>query len=117
MDKYNPVNNFLPFDSRDKVVNKTTVDKSTVVNTNPNDRTYQMPVTTSYPDTTAFAKFLFPNTSACRDTGYLCVSNADATVNTDRLAYYPTESQYYSPSYSKPSNNIGYQTIKSKPSN
>ena len=110
MDKYNPMNNFLPFDSRDK---KTVV--NTIVKSNPNDRTYQMPVTTSYPDTTAFAKFLFPNTSACRDTGYLCISNADSTVNTDRLAYYPTESQYYSPGYAKPNNNIGYQTIKSKP--
>jgi hypothetical protein len=53
-----------------------------------------MPVTTNAPDTVSFAKLLFPNPSQCRDTGYLCVSNADSTLSLDRLAYFKDDNYY-----------------------
>jgi hypothetical protein len=48
-----------------------------------------MPVTTSYPDTTGFAHYLYPNPSQCRDTGYLCKTNSDNLINLDRMGYTP----------------------------
>ena len=49
------------------------------LNFNPN------PVTTSYPDITELAKYLFKDPARWRDTGYLCRTNADQTRNLDRL--------------------------------
>ena len=77
---YNPMGNFLPFDDR------TRLEACTTSTTN-NMRFYTNPVTTSYPDTSGFAKFLFPNPAKCRDTGYLCKTNADSTLNLDRTIY------------------------------
>ncbi len=79
VNKYNPMCNFLPFDDRTR--------QSACVETNNKLIFYTNPVTTSYPDTTAFAKFLFPDPAKCRDTGYLCKSNADSTLNLDRTIY------------------------------
>jgi hypothetical protein len=98
----NPMGNFLPFDSRTResacpVTNTTNLlPKNEIA-----DDTYKhifvtQPVTTSYPDSTGFAKFLFKDPSECRDTGYLCRSNVDQTLNIDRLVYYPKETFYQS---------------------
>jgi hypothetical protein len=82
--------NFMPFDDRlrgpackEKIENNTGI-----------KNIYTMPVTTSIPDTMEFARFLFPNPARCRETGYLCVTNADSTLSLDRLAYYKDESNY-----------------------
>ncbi len=100
---YNPMGNFLPFDKRDRTAvcnvpisehysNLTpkgeAFDDTFKLNFNPN------PVTTSYPDTTGLAHFLFKNPSKCRDTGYLCVSNADQTRNLDRMGYNSNDKYY-----------------------
>jgi len=85
----NPMGNFLPFDNRKRQpacresINQTGIQQF-----------YTMPVTTSAPDTVGFANFLFPNPARCRETGYLCVTNADATYNLDRLAYYSGDSYH-----------------------
>jgi hypothetical protein len=99
----NPMGNFLPFDDRKReptcivparenldnlVKYSDIVDDSFKYHFNP------QPVTNSYPDTTAFAKFLFPDPARCRDTGYLCRTNADSTLNLDRLAYLPKDKYY-----------------------
>ncbi len=52
------------------------------------------PVTTSAPDTVEFAKFLYPDPARCRNTGYLCKSNVDTTINHDRMEYYPNDKYY-----------------------
>ena len=113
----NPMGNFLPFDRRDRepvcnVSNKEhldnllkygdVVDDSFKYNFNP------QPVTTSYPDTTAFAKLLFPDPSRCRDTGYLCKTNVDKTKNLDRynLNYYPGDKYYQMIDNSKANENV-----------
>jgi hypothetical protein len=91
--------NFLPFDDRkreavcDTPMNEhynlllskgETYDNTFRLNFNPNA------VTTSYPDITGFAKYLFNDPARCRDTGYLCRTNADQTRNLDRMGYnYP----------------------------
>ena len=79
VNKYNPMGNFLPFDDRQRM--------SACDNNNLQPIFYTNPVTKSYPDTTAFAKFLFPDPAKCRDTGYLCKTNADNTLNLDRTIY------------------------------
>ena len=93
---FNPMGNFLPFDKRDRtaVCNVSVAEHNSFLtqkgehfddtfklNFNPN------PVTTSYPDSTGFAHYLFKEPSRCRDTGYLCVSNATQTKNLDRMGY------------------------------
>jgi hypothetical protein len=35
----------------------------------------------------SFAKYLFPNTSICRDTGYLCKLEENRTRNLNRISY------------------------------
>lgn len=96
---YNPMGNFLPFDDRKReavcdipikehynlLISKgETYDNTFRLNFNPNA------VTTSYPDITGFAKYLFNDPARCRDTGYLCRTNADQTRNLDRMGYnYP----------------------------
>lgn len=99
----NPMGNFLPFDPRDRMAvcnvgqkehlnnllkSSDLVDETFKLNFNPN------PVTTSYPDITGFAKYLFPDPARCRSTGYLCKTNADTTFNLDRLGYDPNDKQY-----------------------
>lgn len=79
---YNPMGNFLPFDERTR-----TEACPTSTTNNMQHIFYTNPVTTSYPDTSGFAKFLFPDPSKCRDTGYLCKTNADSTLNLDRTIY------------------------------
>jgi hypothetical protein len=112
---YNPMGNFLPFDRRDRsdvcdvpiakhysylTPKGEAFDDTFKLNFNPN------PVTTSYPDSTGFAHYLFKDPSRCRDTGYLCVTNADQTRNLDRMGY-----NYHGP------NDKYYQEINSKNSN
>ena len=96
---YNPMGNFLPFDDRKReavcdvpinyhhslLISKgETYDNTFRLNFNPNA------VTTSYPDISGFAKYLFNDPAKCRDTGYLCRTNADQTRNLDRMGYnYP----------------------------
>lgn len=80
----NPMGNFMPFDSRSRqpvCVADTAFDYPVTFHT--------MPVTESYQDSTAFAHFLFPNPARCRESGYLCMTNADRTVNLDRIIYQP----------------------------
>jgi hypothetical protein len=55
---------------------------------------YTNPVTTSAPDTVEFARFLFPDPARCRNTGYLCKTNVDTTINHDRMGYFPNETYY-----------------------
>jgi len=88
----NPMKNFMPFDNRTREGACNNTEK--LENTFNIPRAYTMPVTTSYADSTAFANFLFPNPARCRETGYLCVTNADETKNLDRLAYYPNDTYY-----------------------
>tara|TARA_B100001121_G_scaffold308622_1_gene333187 strand:+ start:2367 stop:2756 length:390 start_codon:yes stop_codon:yes gene_type:complete len=38
-------------------------------------------------DQDSFATFLFPNTSACRDTGYLCRVQENSSRNLNRISY------------------------------
>lgn len=93
---YNPMGNFLPFDKRDRpavcnipvsehqkylLPNNETFSDTFKLNFNPN------PVTTSYPDTMELAKLLFKDPAKCRDTGYLCRTNADQTRNLDRMGF------------------------------
>jgi hypothetical protein len=95
----NPMGNFLPFDKRDRsaVCETSTEKKFKLLDAN-NDTFrnifYTNPVTESYPDTTGLAKFLFSNPSQCRDTGYLCRTNVDQTLNLNRLEFYPLEQNY-----------------------
>ncbi len=99
---FNPMGNFLPFDNRmrEQACKDTIEKEKNLIGSNYNiDETfpkifYTMPVTTSYPDTTGFAKFLFPDPARCRDTGYLCMSNADSTINIDRMGIYAGEKNY-----------------------
>lgn len=98
---YNPMGNFLPFDSRIRqpvcnVSNKESIDNlvSNVVDDSYKYNFNAQPVTNAYPDTTAFAKFLFPDPARCRDTGYMCKTNADSTLNLDRLAYFPKDTYF-----------------------
>ena len=102
--KNNPMGNFLPFDNRDKppvcnvpieehykfLEKKENYDNTFRLNFNPNA------VTTSYPDTVGLAKFLFNDPAKCRDTGYLCRTNADQTRNLDRMTigYNPNDKYY-----------------------
>ncbi len=95
----NPMGNFLPFDKRDRASvcnvpasehqqyltsNRESFDGTFRLNFNPNA------VTTSYPDITGFANYLFKDPARCRDTGYLCRTNADQTRNLDRMGFnYP----------------------------
>jgi len=99
--KNNPMGNFLPFDPRDKkqvctvsmnehfkYLNVDNTDHAFRLNFNPNA------VTTSYPDISGLAKFLFKDPARCRDTGYLCVTNAGETRNLDRIGFSPNETYY-----------------------
>ncbi len=114
----NPMGNFLPFDNRQKekvcnvssqehlnnlVSNANIVDDSFKYNFNP------QPVTNAYPDTTAFAKFLFPDPARCRDTGYLCKTNADSTLNLDRLAFYPKDKYFQEIDNNNPNMNPNFK--------
>jgi hypothetical protein len=83
----NPMGNFLPFDDRKR-------EPACRDNIKPTIHFYTMPVTTSAPDSVGFAHYLFPNSARCRETGYLCQTNADTTYNLDRLAYYPGDAYY-----------------------
>ncbi len=86
---YNPMSNFMPFDDRTKQpACRENIENTTGI------YGYTMPVTTSAPDTMGFANFLFPNPARCRETGYMCVVNADCTKNLDRLAYYANEKHF-----------------------
>ena len=93
---YNPQSNFMPFDNRDKAP----ACRELETNTTGIKNIYTMPVTTSSADTIEYAKFLFPNPARCRETGYMCVVNADSSQSLDRLVYY--------------SGDIYYQTINTK---
>lgn len=89
----NPMGNFLPFDPRDrKSACKPTTFSSVNETIKYNFNT--QPVTSSYPDITGFAHYLFANPARCRETGYQCQLNVDNTFNIDRLAYYKNESVY-----------------------
>ncbi len=97
----NPMGNFLPFDNRTRqaVCNNTIKENIDNLVSNVVDDSYKynfntQPVTNAYPDTTAFAKFLFPDPARCRDTGYMCRTNADSTLNLDRLAYFPNDKYF-----------------------
>jgi hypothetical protein len=98
--------NFLPFDDRKReavcdipinehysylMPKKEIYDNTFRLNFNPNA------VTTSYPDISGFANYLFKDPARCRDTGYLCRTNADQTKNLDRISYnYPgVNDKYY----------------------
>jgi hypothetical protein len=101
---YNPMGNFLPFDNRDRpavcnipmnehynylMPKNETFDNQFRLNFNPNA------VTTSYPDISGFANYLFTNPARCRDTGYSCRINADQTKSLDRMSFNnPNEKQY-----------------------
>ena len=97
----NPMGNFLIFDDRKrppvcnvpasehiKLLNPDNFDNTFRLNFNPNA------VTTSYPDISGFAKYLFNDPAKCRDTGYLCRTNADQTRNIDRMGYNSNEKYY-----------------------
>ncbi len=99
----NPMGNFMPFDKRDRpavcdipalqhqqyLTPKGEEFSDTFkLNFNPN------PVTTSYPDISALAKFLFKNPAECRETGYLCRTNAGETRNLDRMGFNSNEKVY-----------------------
>jgi hypothetical protein len=99
----NPMGNFMPFDARDKmavcnvsqkehlnnlVQSSDLVDETFKLNFNPN------PVTTSYPDISGFANYLFPDPARCRSTGYLCKTNVDKTFNLDRIGYDPNDKKF-----------------------
>ncbi len=97
----NPMGNFMPFDNRLRgsvcdTNNKETLDNlvSNIVDDSYKYNFNSQPVTNAYPDTTAFAKFLFPDPARCRDTGYLCKTNSDSTLNLDRLAYFSNEKYF-----------------------
>jgi hypothetical protein len=47
----------------------------------------QNPVKDIIPDQTSFAKYLFPNTAKCRDTGYLCKVEAINERQLNRLSF------------------------------
>ena len=100
----NPMGNFLPFDNRDRsavcdvpinehhnylMPKNETFSGTFKLNFNPNA------VTTSYPDISGFAHFLFKDPARCRDTGYLCRTNADQTMNLDRIGYNNPNDKYY----------------------
>jgi hypothetical protein len=94
---FNPMGNFLPFDSRTRAQNcevSSEQDKIYKLENQFSKLFYSMPVTTSYPDTSGFAKYLFPDPARCRDTGYLCMTNADSTINIDRMGIYNNEIVY-----------------------
>ncbi len=98
----NPMGNFLPFDKRDRPAvcdvsmnehykylgEHNNFDNTFRLNFNPNA------VTTSYPDTTGLANFLFSNPARCRDTGYLCRTNAGETRNLDRMGFNSRDKYY-----------------------
>ena len=102
--KNNPMGNFLPFDNRKRpevcdvpieehykfLEKKENYDNTFRLNFNPNA------VTSSYPDTIGLAKFLFNDPAKCRNTGYLCRTNADQTRNLDRMTigYNPNDKYY-----------------------
>lgn len=99
----NPMGNFLPFDDRNResvciVSNKEHLDNllnnGNVVDNSFKYNFHPQPVTNAYPDITGLANFLFPDTARCRDTGYLCKTNAASTLNLDRLAFYSNEKVY-----------------------
>ena len=54
------------------------------------------PVTQSSNDQTGFAKFLYPNTSQCRDDGYSCKINSSISKGNNRIV---VQSDYYMPNY------------------
>jgi hypothetical protein len=54
------------------------------------------PVTTVVNDQSAYAKFLFPNTSKCRDDGYLCKTNNEISSRNTRTVLI---SDNYRPKY------------------
>lgn len=100
---YNPMGNFLPFDKRDRpaVCNVSISEHNSYLTpkNEPFDDTFKLnfnpnPVTTSYPDITGLANYLFKDPARCRDTGYLCVTNADQTRNVDRMGYNPKDKYY-----------------------
>ena len=109
--KNNPMGNFLPFDKRDRpavcdipmtehysyLTKNNNFDNTFRLNFNPNA------VTTSYPDTIGLAHFLFSNPARCRDTGYLCRTNADETRNLDRMGFNSKDKYYQEINY----NNTG----------
>jgi hypothetical protein len=116
---YNPMGNFLPFDKRDRLPvcnvpitehhqfltpKGETFSDTFKLNFNPN------PVTTSYPDITELAKYLFKDPAKCRDTGYLCRTNADQTRNLDRMGFnYPgVNEKVYQEINNNNNNNIYY---------
>lgn len=125
---YNPMNNFMPFDDR----NKQPACQENIDNTSGNLQfpkiedlgnrpfpkiedlgihIYTMPVTTSVADSIGFANFLFPNPARCRETGYMCVATADCTKNLDRLAYYSKEPNYQTINNPSPAPTCKYEKV------
>ena len=114
----NPMGNFLPFDNRDRpaVCDIPMIEHYSYLTKNNNfDNTFRLnfnpnAVTTSYPDISGFAKYLFNDPAKCRDTGYLCRTNADETRNLDRIisGYNPNDNYYQEIANKKPSSNIYY---------
>ena len=113
---YNPIGNFLPFDDRKRpavcdvseeehnnyLMHKgENFDGTFRLNFNPNA------VTTSYPDITGFAKYLFNDPARCRDNGYLCRTNVDQTRNLDRIGFNPND-KFYQGINNKPKETIYY---------
>ncbi len=113
----NPMGNFLPFDERNRpavcdipisehhsylMSNKETFDGTFRLNFNPNA------VTTSYPDISGLANYLFNDPAKCRNTGYLCRTNADQTMNLDRMGYNPNDKYYQEINSNYSKNNIYY---------
>jgi hypothetical protein len=92
----NPMGNFLPFDNRDKPAVCDVPISEYYQYLTPNGEAFSdtfklnffsNSVTTSYPDITGLAKYLFKDPARCRDTGYLCRTNADQTRNLDRMGF------------------------------
>lgn len=82
--------NPMPFDSKSFVNNKDFYTKSllfdkknNINNSYVSRHSYKIPNN----DQNSFAKLLFPNTSVCRDTGYLCRVEENSSRNLNRVSF------------------------------
>ena len=82
--------NLMPMDSKSYINNKDFYTKSLLNQKKENSNNkflsrhfYKIPENNQ----DSFAKSLFPNTSACRDTGYLCKVQENSTRNLNRISY------------------------------
>jgi hypothetical protein len=57
---------------------------------------------------TELAKYLFKDPARCRDTGYLCRTNADQTRNLDRLGFNNPNDKIYQEINNNNKDNIYY---------